>query len=142
MFKYSTSEEQAWLSFASSDTVDISSLHKDSQLGLVITDLKGQFIAVNQPFAEMLGYAPEELVGMTIRDVTSPSSYAESFDAISVVLSNGGPVRIEKRYRHRDGSEVRGETHINGLLSADGNTGYMCTIVENLSKIYADLDTP
>ena len=140
MFKYSTEREQDQLQFSNCDTVDISSLHKDSQLGLVITDLKGEFVTVNQPFAEMLGYSPEELIGMTIRDVTSPSSYAESFDAISVVLSSGGPVRIEKRYRHRDGSEIRGETHINGLLSADGSTGYMCTIVENLSKLYAGLE--
>ncbi len=140
MFKSSAAQDNSALRFANCDSVDISSHHKDSQIGLVITDLKGEFITVNQPFAEMLGYKPDELIGKTIRDVTSPSSYAESFDAISVVLSSGGPVRIEKRYQHRDGGEVRGEAHINGLLSPDGSTGYMCTIVENLSKIYAGLE--
>ncbi len=134
MSKASFKPEPA-MQFTNNAELENYSTHIMSPLGLVLTDLTGIFISVNLPFAKMLGYKPEELAGLSIKDVTCQESYAESFDAISEVLKTGGPISIEKSYLHKDGSSVSGITHINAMFNEDHTAGYMCTIVEDLSTI-------
>ncbi len=43
-----------------------------SAIGLVIVDLDGQCLVVNEAFCEMLGYQPTELTDMAYLDITHP----------------------------------------------------------------------
>lgn len=58
----------------------------DSSLDLICThDLAGRLLSVNPRAGDMLGYRPEELVGMNMRDVIVPAHRAEFDDYLAEI---------------------------------------------------------
>jgi PAS domain S-box-containing protein len=73
--------------------------------GLSVTNIDRQFVSVNPAFANLIGYTPEELLGMRPIDVTSP----EDLDTVNKARErrlHGEITRIETRLIHKDGSLV------------------------------------
>ncbi len=65
----------------------------------------GQFLAVNNKYASLLGYSSEEMTEMTWMDVTHPDDTGGDAANMEHVVS--GEIRqftMEKRLSHRDGS--------------------------------------
>ncbi len=75
--------------------------------GMVFTDLAGQIIRVNQSFAELLGYAPADLVGVSTSQLLAPERLEqESQQANDLLAGRINRSESEKSFRHRDGSLV------------------------------------
>ena len=78
-----------------------------SPIGMALTNLDGTFNQVNTSLAEMLGYTPEELVGVSFASLTHAGDAAESFDAMRRMLEQDEKGhQTEKRYFHRDGRAI------------------------------------
>src|SRR5436189_7248 len=45
---------------------------EDTNAAMVLTDLAHRFVRVNAPFAGLFGYSPEEMLGMSMPDITHP----------------------------------------------------------------------
>jgi len=86
-------------------------LFERSPIGMALASLDNRFLEVNQAFAGMLGYAPQELAGKAFTSITHPEDVASSLAATEQAL--GGPdraapsLRVEKRYLHRGGQVLR-----------------------------------
>ncbi|MCT4645726.1 MAG: PAS domain S-box protein, partial [Carboxylicivirga sp.] len=76
----------------------------NSPLGICTSDLNGNFITSNKAYESIVGYAKEELIDLTIFDITHPDYLPENkslFDAM-VTNSNKG-FHLEKKYIRKDG---------------------------------------
>ena len=76
-----------------------------SPLGIFVVDDGGNYVQVNQAFADLLGYPRERLLQMNYRDVTHPVDL-ELTDGLYVSLRADADtfVAVEKRYVRADGS--------------------------------------
>jgi PAS domain S-box-containing protein len=82
-------------------------LFEQAAVGVAQADSSGKFIKVNKKFAEMLGYAREEMEGMSFQSVTAPECLNESIALMCRLMD--GEIRdftVEKEYLHKGGGFV------------------------------------
>jgi PAS domain S-box-containing protein len=90
-------------------------------VAMVLTDADNRFVRVNAAFAGMFGYTPDQMLGMTMADVTHPDDVAESYARREALLAGEGPFfQVEKRYLRRDGETIWGLTSVSLVRDADG----------------------
>jgi PAS domain S-box-containing protein len=78
-------------------------LFEEAADGMFITDPQSRLLAVNPRGTELIGYALEELVGMTITDLIPPDELAR--DPVRMdELRQGRIVLKERQFRRKDGS--------------------------------------
>lgn len=70
------------------------------------TDLEGEILHANRAFAELLGFAPEALIGRTIAEITPPQWQDISRKALERLIASGIAQRYHKEYQHRLGHFV------------------------------------
>jgi len=70
---------------------------------LAVIDFDGVFRRVNPAVTDILGYAPEELVGRHVNDFVNDADHDATRGAYEDA-ARGNSLRIENRYRHKDGS--------------------------------------
>jgi PAS domain S-box-containing protein len=74
--------------------------------GISLTDAGGIFTYVNPAYAEMLGYAPQELIGQPYLPLLHPNEVDASIQAFAEAVANPGRrlEPIQARLRRKDGS--------------------------------------
>ncbi len=88
--------------------------------GLWRVDPGGMTTEVNRSMAEMLGYAPDQIVGRSFRDFLSPESFAVAEDAFERGL-RGEALQFETTLHHRDRTPVRVLVTTHPVLDSQGN---------------------
>jgi PAS domain S-box-containing protein len=63
-------------------------------------------VRINNEFTRMFGYEPNEAVNRRMNDLIVPESLAESSEAYTRLLKDGGRIEVETVRRRKDGSEV------------------------------------
>ena len=76
-------------------------------------DAAGRYGFVNRAWCEALGYTPEAAAGLTIFDVIAPEDHGHCREAFARLLVTGDPLRIETKFRAKDGRQVLVEGHVN-----------------------------
>lgn len=71
--------------------------------GISQLDPQGCYVMVNQAYANMVGYQPEEMIGMAWQQTVHPEDIAKMMAAYQQMLS-GGKVEVEARGIRKDGS--------------------------------------
>lgn len=80
------------------------SLFNSTADGIIIHNLDGQILQVNDAYCRMSGYSREELVSMRIGKIDVMESEGEINKHIRKIIKSGGHARFESRHRRRDGS--------------------------------------
>jgi diguanylate cyclase (GGDEF)-like protein/PAS domain S-box-containing protein len=76
-------------------------------IGMTIVSPEGRYLKVNRALCEMVGYAADELLGMTFQDITHPDDLASDLEHTRQVLAGEiQTYQLEKRYFHRSGAIV------------------------------------
>jgi PAS domain S-box-containing protein len=103
-------------------------------IALTLTSPEDRWLQVNQAFCELVGYSQEQLLGLTISDLTHPADRAASRER-RVRLLGGDPDarRIEKRYLRSDGSVVWVEVTSTLVRDADGEALYTVAHIEDIT---------
>ena len=82
-------------------------LFNQTTVGVAQVDAAGYLVKVNQCYADMLGYSPEELQGMNFRVLTHPDDLEANIEQLQRLRSGEVPeCRFEKRYMHKKGYPV------------------------------------
>ena len=93
-------------------------LFENATIGVAIATPDGRFFQVNPAFCRFLGYTQQELLELTIADVTHPHDQTESLRLPNEARASGKPgeqIEMRKRYIRRDRQIVWGHPHEGGL---------------------------
>ncbi len=106
---------------------------RQAAAGVVQMDTRGAFHMVNRAWCEMLGYSEEELLGLSLDQVTHPDDLGESLRQFHELLEGGPDFIIEKRYRRKDGSTLWAISNVSALRNEDGEIGWIIALVMDTS---------
>ena len=84
----------------------LAAIFAEAKVGLSEISLEGRFLEVNNTLCRMLGRSPEELLALTIKDVTYPEDLASTLEAVKRLIASEAPVSLDKRYKRQDGTQV------------------------------------
>ncbi|WP_420236630.1 PAS domain S-box protein [Telmatobacter bradus] len=105
----------------------------EAPIGILHTAPNGRFIRCNHRFAEIVGYAQEEVTSLRFQDITLPEDNAASLEILHHLEK--GTVRIpvwEKRYVRKDGALVWVRLTSQALRDTNGEISYYITLVEDI----------
>jgi PAS domain S-box-containing protein len=98
-------------------------IFEGARIATALVDDRGAMILVNPALGALLGYAPEELVGMTVQEITHPEDDPLQRELRRRMWAGEiGSYELEKRYLRRDGSVVWGLLNTVAIRTADGTT--------------------
>lgn len=84
-------------------------------------DLAGRLTFFNNASTKLLGYSPEEMMGMSYKAYTNPEEGQKLFDTFNAVYATGTPVKfVEYAIRRKDGTEMQVETSTSLLRDSEG----------------------
>lgn len=89
--------------------------------GILEVDVEGRVLDVNARLGEILGYAPEELVGMAIDALTAPED-RERTHALNARVGAGAldVFEYEKRYLRKDGTKIWAHVTVSAQRDSTG----------------------
>ncbi|HZC70882.1 MAG TPA: PAS domain S-box protein [Jatrophihabitans sp.] len=107
-------------------------------VGVVIFGPDGHVQHVNQSFAAMLGYTPQELESRELAGLWHPDSRQPGAEDQYRALQTGrdATYRYERTYLHKDGSAVSTRVTV-GMLDEGTTPGTLIGIVEDLREVKA-----
>jgi len=107
---------------------------EQAAVGIVHTAFDGRIIRVNQRFAEIIGYSPEEIPGITYQQITLPEDLPAS-ESMAQQISGGlaSPASWEKRYLRKDGSLTWVRLSVSVQLDAEKKPLHYITVVEDIN---------
>jgi PAS domain S-box-containing protein len=82
------------------------SLFELSAVGMARVSPEGRYLRVNRKLCDMLGYTEEELLQLTLHQVTHPDDRVFSAAQLSASYTGEDEYAIEKRYMRKDGSII------------------------------------
>ena len=82
------------------------SIFRQTGAGFAEMDTSGRFVTVNERFCTLAGRSREELLGLSMPDITHPESDEASRMALRHVVGTGQPATVEKRLIHPDGGTI------------------------------------
>lgn len=96
-------------------------IFEQAAIGMAICSLEGEFLQVNQKYAEILGYSVAELLDQSCQNITHTQSLAED-TAMRQQLLAGELINgyLEKRYIRKDGRVIWGALNISLLRDETG----------------------
>ena len=103
--------------------------------GIAHVGLDGRFLRVNPRLCEILGYAREEIVGRSVKELSHPDD-RDLTDAERLRVRRGeiDAARFEKRYLRKDGSTVWVDLAIALVRDAAGEPAYEIAIFDDISE--------
>jgi diguanylate cyclase (GGDEF)-like protein/PAS domain S-box-containing protein len=104
-------------------------------IGITRTGLDGSYLDVNRRLCDIVGYEPEEVVGIPFSQLTYVEDRASDRHAVERMLAGEQTTyRTEKRYIHRDGHLVWVRATVTLLRDASGSPDHFIAVVEDISR--------
>ena len=108
---------------------------ESTAIGSVIVGCNGRFRLVNPAFEEMLGYSEDELLSMTLLDVTHPDDReAAKRWAKRMSVGETDHVQMEKRCIRKDGRATWVSVTTSVVRNAQGRPDYMITQILDITE--------
>lgn len=95
-------------------------LFEQSNDAVFLLDMQGIHREVNQRAAEMLGYHPDEIVGMSFRDVVVPDEHSASYNVLKRLLNGEHVPPYERQFRRKDGTTFKVEINVEMVWGLHG----------------------
>lgn len=109
---------------------------ESAAIGMALVAPGGRWLRVNPYLCEMLGRDEEQLLGITCHSLTHPDDLSRERGYFQRLIDNTVPhIRLEKRYRHRDGQYFRVQLTASAVRSQDGSVSYYIVQIEDLSRL-------
>ncbi|MCU1337018.1 MAG: histidine kinase [Bryobacterales bacterium] len=108
---------------------------ENSAAGIAVTDLRGQFQAVNAAFQQMLGYTEDELRSLSFIDITYEEDRDENVSACSDLLSRKRQYfQVEKRYRRKDGGFIWVSVYVSLISTGAGTPRLAVAVAQDITE--------
>jgi Amt family ammonium transporter len=114
---------------------------ESTRMPMVLTDLDHHFIRVNEAFARLFGYSTEEMLKLSMPDITHPDDLTSSIDHRKPLLSGESDFfQMEKRYLHKNGAVIWALTNVSIVRDAHGQPVQYVGQVQDISDRQRALD--
>ncbi len=111
-------------------------------VGMAITSLEQDFIAVNDRLCDILGYSRAELLENTTAQVTYPDDLDADRDEFTrLVAGEIDTYSLEKRFVRKDGRIIWTAISVGCARNSDQSVDYVCKIIEDISERKAAQET-
>jgi PAS domain S-box-containing protein len=105
---------------------------EQAAVGILHASFDGIFLRCNPRFAEIVGYAPEEIPGMDFRQIILSEDVAKRIEQLTQ-MKPGGSVTSERRYVRKDGSLTWVMSTISAQHDDQGRILHYLGIVEDIN---------
>ncbi|WP_176556091.1 PAS domain-containing sensor histidine kinase [Rubellimicrobium rubrum] len=111
----------------------LSGIFASATVGLSEVGLDGTFLQVNDELCRILGRPREEVLRLSIPDVTHPDDIAPSFAAVAKALEGEGGADLDKRYLRPDGSLAWANSRVTRLRHGSGRADSLLVVTVDLT---------
>jgi len=106
-----------------------------SVLGMALTDLKGNFLQVNESLCKIFGYSKEELLKLRFMHLTHPEDLAITGNAVAELHTGKlSQIQFQKRYIHKAGHTLWAELNISIKREFKDAPAYFVTQVQDITS--------
>lgn len=112
----------------------LSAIFACAPVGLSEVDAEGRFLRVNTEMCRILGRTPEEMLRITVADVTDPAFMAQSRAIIARAIETGHGPALDKIYLRPDGSSIWANSSVRRLDDAQGRFKSLLAVTADLSE--------
>lgn len=108
---------------------------ENAAIGMALVDPENKWIRVNKNLSESLGYTQEELLSLTMQEITHPDDLEKLNQMID--LANSGlrdSYQIEKRYFHKNGNVVHVLLTVTTVRDLNGKLSYYIAQILDLTE--------
>jgi len=106
---------------------------EQSPESIVITDLSGNIVYVNQSFIQQTGYRPDEVIGQNPRLLKSDHTPESRFTDMWATISRGQSWKGEFNNRRKDGSQYVAFSIIAPIRQANGAVTHYVSVQEDIT---------
>lgn len=107
---------------------------QSAAIGMAIVSPEGRYLQVNAAICRMLGYTPQEFYGMSFQEITHPDDLADDLALSNATLDGKWSIyTIEKRYRHKNGSDVSTVLSVSLVRDKAGEPLYFVSQVQDIT---------
>jgi diguanylate cyclase (GGDEF)-like protein/PAS domain S-box-containing protein len=111
------------------------SAFENAPIGMAMADLEGRVMRANPAYGEIVGWNPEDMIGVCVHDLTHPDDQESSSMEMKRLIDTGSiGYQIEKRYIHRDGHEVWVAVSVSCVRDEQDRPLYLIGQVENITE--------
>jgi PAS domain S-box-containing protein len=109
-------------------------IFENSPLGMALSTPDFRFYSVNPAWVSMTGYAEEELLKMSFKDITHPEHLPGDVEQIRELAEGKIPVySAEKRYIRKDKSILWGLIRVTAIRDQQGTLRYFAAEIEDIT---------
>lgn len=114
---------------------------EQAAVGMCIADANGVYLRVNRKFADILGYAEQELVGTSFTRFTRPADLQSNVELFGK-LQRGEvqTLAFEKHFLRKDGTPVPVHVTISSLQTTDDARARYIGVIEDITERVAALE--
>jgi diguanylate cyclase (GGDEF)-like protein/PAS domain S-box-containing protein len=102
-----------------------------ARIGLALADLSGCYVRVNSTYADLVGRAPEDLVGVPLADVLKDTGAS---DLAALAAGATDAVQSEQSYAHRDGSAIWVLHGVSTVPGPDGAPAWYAVSAQDITE--------
>jgi PAS domain S-box-containing protein len=108
---------------------------QQSPLGMATADLSGRFREVNPALSHMLGYAAEDLTGLSYLDIVHPDDRKKCARRGRAATAGAIPhFQLEERFVRKSGEPIWVRINVSPLRGRDGRVLYTLGIIESIEE--------
>lgn len=101
---------------------------------IAIFSAEGVFMRVNKAFSDITGYAPEEVIGRSVRQFETTFIHADVRATIGVALKESGSWQGESQFLTKDGVELIVKESVSMMRDAAGATKAVVAIFQDVTE--------
>ena len=111
------------------------SIYENTYSGIHLLSLDGKFLKANQRFVDLLGYTENELLTMTIAEVTHPDDRARTQEKLEALIQGEiAHFEVEKCYIKKSGEELFCNMAMTAPLGIDGMPEFLTASLTDITK--------
>lgn len=103
--------------------------------GMAVVSAQGKFLQVNQALCQLVGYSENELVNLTLLDITHPDDLKHDWEDLQLLyLGEYLSYITEKRFIHKNGNDIWVFINMAAVRDSEGNVEYTIAQIQDVSK--------
>ena len=108
--------------------------YENTAVGIALVDADGKIMKANPALQRMLGYGQQDILGISLVDITEASERANTRDNVySLIEGKRGSYQLQKRYERKDGSFLWAKVCASVIPVVDREGPRIAVIVEDVT---------